>query len=61
MKNVHYLFYITSKIICCHLEQLINHDILEDAPFQVKGHSSVPFNAELYYCTVLFNDDVTIR
>ena len=30
-------------------------------PFQVKGHCSVPFNAELYYCTLLFNNDVTIR
>ena len=30
-------------------------------PFQVKGHRSVPFNTELYYSMVIFNDDVTIR
>ena len=53
MKNIHYLFYITSTIICCHLEQSINNNILENAPFQVKGHRSVPFNAILYYCMVL--------
>ena len=29
------------------------------APIQVKGHRSVPLHAELYHCTVLFNDDVT--
>ena len=35
MKNIHYLFYITSK------------------------YFSVPLHAELYHCTVLFNDDFT--
>ena len=29
------------------------------APFQVKGHRSVPLHAEMFHCTVLFNDDVT--
>ena len=28
------------------------------ALFQVGGHLSVPLHAELYHCTVLFNDDV---
>ena len=28
--------------------------------FQVKGHRIVLFNAELYYCTVLFNDEWSI-
>ena len=33
MKNIHYLFYITSKHIFCHLESLINLNIpvLENA------------------------------
>ena len=31
MKNIHYFFYITSKNICCHLEHLINIDVLENA------------------------------
>ena len=28
MKNIHYLFYITSTNICCHLEHLNNLNIL---------------------------------
>ena len=28
IKNIHYLFYITSKNSCCHLERLINLNIL---------------------------------
>ena len=31
MKNIHYLFYISSQNICCHLEHLINLNILENA------------------------------
>ena len=31
MKNIHYLFCITSKHICCHLEHLINITIPEKA------------------------------
>ena len=47
--------------MCCHLERLINRHSVLIAPFQIKGFHSVSFNAELYHCTVLFNDDVTIR
>ena len=31
MKNIHYLFYITSKNIFCNLQHLINLNILENA------------------------------
>ena len=61
MKNNHYLFYITSKKYFCHLERLINLQILENAnsvliaPCKVNGHRSVPLKAELYYCMVLLN------
>ena len=64
MKNIHYLFYITSKILLS-FTTLINPNILENAnsvfiaPFQVKGHRGVPMHAALYYCTLLLNDGVT--
>ena len=51
MKAIHYLFYISSKL----------NIVIKNAQVQVKVHRSVPFTTELYYCTVLFNDDVTIR
>ena len=50
MKDIHFLFYIISKNIFCHLERKINLNILENAilfliaPFQVKGHRSVPLH-----------------
>ena len=56
------LYYI--KIYSVHLQYLIILNILENAnsvlitPFQVKGLSSVPLHAALYYCTVLLNDNV---
>ena len=36
-----------------------NANSVLNAPCQVKGHHSAPFNAALYYCTVLLNPDVT--
>ena len=62
MKNIHYLFYITSTNICCHLERLNISLIYCKTQFcfdlAVSGQR-LPFNAELYYSMVIY--DVTIR
>ena len=57
----HSLFVLYNiKIDDCHLINLkiIDNTILI-APFQIKGQLSGLLHAELYHCTVLFNDDVT--
>ena len=67
MKNIHYLFYIISKIhFCCHLQCLINLYILENKNFvliakeQIKGHRGALLIAALYHCTVLLNADIMV-
>ena len=60
MKNIHYFFYLTSKV---HLQCLINlYIILEKVKVmcQVKGHPSELLNTELYHFKVLLHPDITL-
>ena len=64
MKNVHYLFYITTKVYFCHFKAWITF-IYWKTPilFRLRCVKSkvteVQLNAAHYHCTVLLNADVT--
>ena len=59
MKNIHYLFYITSKHICCHLERsnYINIGLLENAILfrfdrAISGQRSGQRTIQRFNCTI---------